>query len=401
MSANQFPPVSEVLPATNDDLLTMTFRQACDAFLESRKPFLHPRTYRDYEYCKKWLIGFFGTKRLPEITAEHIRKYQRARSERCGPHMINHECGILVQMLKRIGRWEYVGLGYQPLPLPREKPGRAISDDEERRLLRAGASNPRWETAYFFTLISLHTTMGPGEVMTLRRKDIDLEKKSIIVNAEGAKNANRMRLIPLNDISLRVCQEALSVAEKRGSNLPDHYVFPFRKYGSARAAHYDPTRHCTTFKTAWTEMLKMAGIPKLRPYDLRHTAITRLCENPTNAEEVIESIAGHITHQMKKRYSHVRVEARRAALAGLVPERLDNGAYPLPGSNNGKGPARTGKPLNNQQVLDMVEAGLPPKVIVAKIERCLGAFDTSPDLLKELKQRGVHDSIILAMVQAS
>src|ERR1700674_3620766 len=92
-------------PATNDDLLTMTFRQACDAFLESRKPFLHPRTYRDYEYCKKWLIGFFGTKRLPEITAEHIRKYQRARSERCGPHMINHECGILVQMLKRIGRW--------------------------------------------------------------------------------------------------------------------------------------------------------------------------------------------------------------------------------------------------------------------------------------------------------
>src|SRR5438034_9419713 len=268
------------------DLASMTF-----SLLESRRPFLHPRTYRDYVYCTKWLAHFFGRFRLPEITAEHIRKYQRERLERCGAHMINHECFLLQQMLKRVGRWEYVGLGYQPLPLPKNSPGRAISDDEELRLLRAGASNPRWEAAYFFALLSLHTTMGPGEVMTLRRKDIDLGKKTAMVNAEGAKNRSRMRLIPLNDIALRVCQEVLSVAEKRGSTLPDHYVFPFRN----KRKKYDPTRHCTSFKTAWQEMLKVAGIEKLRLYDLRHTAITRLCENPKNSEETIESIAGHIT----------------------------------------------------------------------------------------------------------
>ena len=38
-----------------DDLSTMTFRQACYSFLESRKPFLHWRTYKDYRYCVKWL----------------------------------------------------------------------------------------------------------------------------------------------------------------------------------------------------------------------------------------------------------------------------------------------------------------------------------------------------------
>jgi hypothetical protein len=153
-----------------DDLTTMTFRQACSSFLESRKPFLHPRTYRDYRYCVKWLAEFFGTKRLPEITADHIRKYQRFRSERCGPHMINHETSILQQMLRRIGTWERVGLGFQPLSLPKTGPGRCISDEEERRLIRAGASNPRWETVYMFALLSLNTTMGPGEVMHLRRK---------------------------------------------------------------------------------------------------------------------------------------------------------------------------------------------------------------------------------------
>jgi hypothetical protein len=241
--------------------------------------------------------------------------------------------------------------------------------------------------------------MGPGEVMTLRRKDIDLDKNTVSVNAEGAKNSGRIRLIPLNEIGVRVCREALTVAEQKGSTLPEHYVFPFRVRAGRYAGKYDPMRRCTTFRTAWTEMLRAAGIEKLRQYDLRHTAITRLCENPNNAEEVIESIAGHINHQMKKRYSHVRVEARRAALAGLVPERLDR-AYPVSGAvaNNGDGPARTGKPFNNQDVLDLVEAGLPPKVLVAKIDRSPGSFDTSRDGLKQLKAAGVHDSIILAMV---
>ena len=57
--------------------------------------------------------------------------------------------------------------------------------------------------------------------------------------------------------------------------------------------------------------------------------------------------------------------------------------------------------LTNEQVLQMVEAGLPAKVIAAKIERSPSNFDTSPQVLKQLKASGAHDAIILAMVQAS
>lgn len=329
----------------------------------------------------KWLIQHFGHLRGIDITAMHIRKYQLARKERCGAHMINHETIVLQQFLRRCGTWEKVGLGYQPLPLPKNSPGRALSEDEEHRLLRAGASNPNWEQAYLFALVSLNTTMGPGEVMTLRRKDIDIEKKIVTINGEGAKNHHRMRSIPLNVIALRTCQELLALAETKGATLPDHYVFPFRRRNNT----LDPTRHCLSFKTAWFKMLSFAGIEKLRMYDLRHTAITRLCEDPNVSEEVIESIAGHITHQMKKRYCHVRVEARRAALAGLVPERLDTAHTPGNNGNNGDAPRKTGKPLTNEQVLSLVEAGLPAKVIVAKIERSPGNFDTVPETLKALK----------------
>ena len=34
------------------------------------------------------------------------------------------------------------------------------------------------------------------------------------------------------------------------------------------------------FKTAWEKLLSFAGIEKLRMYDLGHTSIRRLCEDP-------------------------------------------------------------------------------------------------------------------------
>jgi len=46
-------------------------------------------------------------------------------------------------------------------------------------------------------------------------------------------------------------------------------------------------------------------------------------KTPPSPKRLLNQLRVAITHQMKKRYSHVRVEARRAALAGLVPERLD------------------------------------------------------------------------------
>jgi hypothetical protein len=60
----------------------------------------------------------------------------------------------------------------------------------------------------------------------------------------------------------------------------------------------------------------------------------------------------------------------------------------------------TTRPLCNQDVKDLIEAGLPAKVIASKIAKSPGAFDTSPETLRELKKAGVHDSIILEMVKA-
>jgi len=228
--------------------------------------------------------------------------------------------------------------------------------------------------------------------MGLRRKDIDLAKRAISINPAHAKNRGRVRLIEMNDIAFDVCKELFVIAEGKGSIRPDHYVFPFRVSKSNR---YDPSRCCQTFKTAWSKMLKAAKIKKLRLYDLRHTAITRLCEDPNTPEEVIESIAGHMTHKMKKRYSHIRTEARRAAIARLLPARVHSYAKAKP-----DGAGQNPNVLTNRNVIDLVKSGLPEAIIAAKVTKTGGRFDTSTDALKGLKATGVPDAVILAMVQA-
>jgi site-specific recombinase XerD len=54
-----------------------------------------------------------------------------------------------------------------------------------------------------------------------------------------------------------------------------------------------------------------------RWHDLRHTFITRLAENSSVSEQTIMSLAGHVSRSMLQRYSHIRNQAKQAAIATL------------------------------------------------------------------------------------
>jgi hypothetical protein len=59
------------------------------------------------------------------------------------------------------------------------------------------------------------------------------------------------------------------------------------------------------------------------------------------------------------------------------------------------------KALTNQDVVDLVKTGLSPEIILAKIRASTSQFDTSTAGLKKLKDAGVPDGVILAMVDPS
>lgn len=63
--------------------------------------------------------------------------------------------------------------------------------------------------------------------------------------------------------------------------------------------------------------------------------------------------------------------------------------------------ANAQQPLTNDDVINLVKSGLSAEVVTAKIRQSGGNFDTSPTALKTLKEAGVSETSILAMIEAA
>ena len=71
---------------------------------------------------------------------------------------------------------------------------------------------------------------------------------------------------------------------------------------------------------------------KGRLHDSRHTLITELGESGAS-DQTIMDIAGHVSRQMLKHYSHIRMKAKREALDAVWKKQQE--------SPDGKGPEQT------------------------------------------------------------
>jgi len=103
---------------------------------------------------------------------------------------------------------------------------------------------------------------------------------------------------------------------------PDTFLFPFHKIGLAGNDRVstmwgiDLSRSMGSWRKAWLDARNEAKV-SYRWHDLRHTFISRLAENPNVSEETIRALAGHVSHQMLERYSHIRSQAKVAAIQSL------------------------------------------------------------------------------------
>jgi hypothetical protein len=71
-----------------------------------------------------------------------------------------------------------------------------------------------------------------------------------------------------------------------------------------------------SYSRAFETAKRKSGV-ECRFYDARHTFVTRLAENPAVSVETIRQLAGHVGEKMLARYAHIRVQARRDAIATL------------------------------------------------------------------------------------
>lgn len=271
-------------------------------------------------YNIRHLVGFFEKLRLCDIRPQHIGAYQSRRLDAsASPRTCNMEVATLRMILKTSKLWGNLADDVRMLP-ERKDVGRALSADEELRLLVACRKSLS-RSLYCAVVIFSNTGLRNAELRTAQWFQLDLLKAEFRVG-QAKTAASTGRVVPLNRAALDAFQEwrALWPDAK-----PADHIFPQERLSYANAEdvalgvmtphHIDTSKPLGSWKTAWNTAKRLSGV-ECRMHDLRHTFVSRLAETLT-PDATIKSITGHLSHEMLERYSHVRGEARRDAVALL------------------------------------------------------------------------------------
>ena len=285
----------------------------------------NPRSKTFAEYAVGHVTRLLGKTLMVSVNDTMVKGFQTTRlKELASPKSINEEVGFLLRMLGEQGDFIRAKLKRQhALKLTVHNDVARAFTPEEKAALLAAAKLRRSPVIYPALMLALHVGLRDAEIRGLQWGRIDLHKAMATVG-DSKTEAGQGRTIPLNsDVLTALVDHSKWYVKKFGATQPDWYVFPFGKPQPT-----DPTKPMVTLKTSWGKVKKDAGVTG-RWHDNRHTFITDLAESGEAGDETIRDMAGHVSKQMLKHYSHIRMEAKRRAVESLV--RNPKPAEPISG----------------------------------------------------------------------
>ena len=284
--------------------------QAVDQFLDYARVELQfrPQTLEKYTYCLHRVQRALGNKLLEDITTEDITRLKSQMLAR-GNGVCWQVCMLAtVKRLLLFGR-NQLGLAVldpDSVRIPK-RPRREVlyltTDEVDRFVgvipLTTLKSQPHRPGLRFRALVEvlLGSAMRIGEVLSLNRTDIDLERKEARVIGKG----NKERTVFFTDRALHWLGRYLEI---RVDDSPALFV---SQEGTERLARTDIWRPFTRYR-------KLAGLNKpVRPHLLRHTAATQLLFNGCPVGHIKE-ILGHERLETTCRY-YLGLDRRAAKAA--------------------------------------------------------------------------------------
>ena len=252
------------------------------------------------ERLKCHLSPFFKNKPLSSITTFDIARYKKLRlGEKAKSGTINRELAVISHLFNKAIEWSWIN--HKPAMIKRlkEDAGRIIylTTDEIEKLLEA-AREDQDQDIFPFILIGLETSMRHMEILSIQVRNIDLGKRVIYI--PKAKAGAREQ--PFTKNLADFLEEHLQSIE------PDQkFLFPSKK------AHRE---HRGYMGESFKRVVERAGLEKVVPHTMRHTAITHLVQAGVDLPTV-QRISGHRTLDMVAKYSHQNGQHIQAAMDKL------------------------------------------------------------------------------------
>lgn len=275
----------------------------------------------DLRYAGYW-VEFLGSTPADQVKPEDVERWRRKRlseptrrGKPAAPATVNRAVAFLKRLFNLAIRDGLLGQN----PVTRVKMLtennariRFLLDEEEARL-KAEMAPDSWAVVCF----AMNTGLRQGEMLGLRREDLDLRLGMITVRRSKHGEA---RHVPMNQ----------SAREALGLILGGHdsdWVFPAPKAskrqqadekprGKKGAPEDRPRRGDSLYKGILVRACKKAGVKNFRWHDLRHTFCSRLVMAGVDLRTVQE-LAGHKSILMTQRYAHLSPAHQRAAVMAL------------------------------------------------------------------------------------
>ena len=291
------------------------FAEYAAEWMEQRP--LTPKTTLTYEgLLRLHLNPTFGSMLIKDITEADVRKWRASRLRaKKGRGQVPKAYRLLRAVLNTAVEDRLI----------RENPcrsrGAGDEDSEERPVLSveevfklADAINPRYRA---LVLLAAFGSLRWGELAGLRRKNLDLDKRTVTVRTtivdagslvEGdtkSRAGRRTVLIP-----------ALIVDDLR--RHLDEYAAPGREGFVFVGVRGNQLRR-SNFSKYWADACDDAGVQGIHLHDLRHTGNTYAAEAGASLRELMNRM-GHSTTRAALIYLHARDE-RAQELADRIGER--------------------------------------------------------------------------------
>jgi integrase len=266
------------------------FGEFLDEWLATAKPRVTEHSLRTYEQIvRKHIRPGLGNIRLRDLNPSVIQRfYDRKVAEGLGLRTVQRTHTIIHAALNSAMKLGLLGRNPDNAttpPKPKRKEMKYLDAAQVKKLLDTARNSG--DRNYALCYLAVSTGMREGELLGLRWDDVNLAQgilnvrfnlrrlSSGVLSLQHPKTKTSTRSIKIGRQTAEILQlqriRNSMDAEKSGQLWKDqNFVFP-----STVGTPMDPTNLLKAFR----KLLRLAGLPKIRFHDLRHTAASLMLNN--------------------------------------------------------------------------------------------------------------------------
>ncbi|MDD3323705.1 MAG: tyrosine-type recombinase/integrase [Sulfurospirillaceae bacterium] len=269
----------------------MTFKKYADLYLQLNENDWKPSYFDKNRRIVKNRLDYFMSLEIRDIKASSIKLWYKTLDD-VGNKSKRNYLSVLKGILDVALHDEIIEknpMVHVKLPQYRSPRINPFTADEVKRILE-GAKAYNFNFEYFLAM-GFFTGMRTGEILALKRQDIDFKNNMIHIRSTISrfgdvkpKTFGSIRDIPIIDT---LYPYILQMFEKEN----DNYLMT-TQYGNA---YQDTHIFCIYW---WKPLLESLGIPYRRPYNMRHTFATNMLYKELCTPVELSQYLGHSNTRM-------------------------------------------------------------------------------------------------------